>query len=354
MFRSLSLALLSALPCHALAQGGVAPERAADHWGWKNRDYPLGRSWCRLQVRIDAQMLPKTLTPQKLIRGIGLRRAFGRSIYRPSVLTTEVWMGNTSDTNSSITTNFATNKSRATGGQIAFQKANIALPPASFGSPRDFLMFPISRPFVFLGPHLLIEWSNTDTRQRATGWRVDYVGSIGGGGVRGYFGLPCAKAGPTSVGSTGGTGDYTPGSTLNFWSGAGPASVPAIHALGFSATAFGALPLPLDLTAAGAKDCKLYTSLDLLSVTTRNANGVARNNFLVPNNPSLRQLRFYTQWINLDTNANAFGLSFTEATAITIGPISGISSYRLVSTANNTSALGTKFNNEMPVTRLLY
>ena len=127
-----------------------------------------------------------------------------------------------------------------------------------------------------------------------------------------------------------------------------------MHALGFSATSFGALPLPLDLTAAGAKDCRLYTSLDVLSVTARSSGGVARAKLAIPNDASLKHLRFYTQWINIDQAANAFGMSFTEATAITIGPITGISSYRLVSTGSNNSTTGAKFNNEMPVTKLLY
>ena len=46
-------------------------------------------------------MLPKTLTARTLIRGIGLRRSFGRSIYKPATITTELWIGNTNDTNQS-------------------------------------------------------------------------------------------------------------------------------------------------------------------------------------------------------------------------------------------------------------
>ena len=334
----------------AVAQGGVAPPRVAENWGWKSRDYPLGRALCRFQLRVDAKMLPSGLTKGKFIRAIGMRRATGRSTYKAASLQPEIWLGDTAATNQTFTTNFASNRTAASAGRTVFPRAKLSLPATGFGSPKDFVLVALNRPYVFAGPGLLIEWSNAATSQNLNGWQVDYVGTLGAGSRR-YFGLKCFNAGPTSVSST---QKFVPGAKLDFWTGPGNPNVPAIHALGFSCTKFGPLSLPVDLSAAGAKGCKLYVSLDLLSATVRNATGTARNSITLPNLAGLRNAQFYTQWINVEPKVNALGLTFTEATMIVIGPVSGINSTRLVHTGSSSAATGSKFNNEMPVLRIVF
>ena len=109
-------------------------------------------------------------------------------------------------------------------------------------------------------------------------------------------------------------------------------------------------------TTLGAPNCKLYVDALLMTPFVRDANGQASRKVPIPSLPALTNLTFYTQWVNFDPAANSFGLSFSEATAVTIGgpKITGINSARLVSKDNNTSAVGEKFNNEMPVLKLIY
>ena len=347
----LTLAALAApFAADASAQGGVAPPRAAEHWGWKSRDFPLGRAACRFQIRIDAKMLPSGLSKGKLIRSIGLRRSTGRSTFKAATLQSEVWIGDTAATNQSFSTSFAANRSATSVGRTVFPRAKLSLPAAGFGSPRDFVTIQFNRPYVFAGPGLLVEISNAAASQQLTGWQVDYVGTLAAG-TRRYFGKKCFNAGPTSVSSA---QNFVPGAKLDFWTGPGNGNVPAIHALGFSCTKFGPLSLPVNLSAAGAKDCSLYVSLDLMMATVRNATGTARNSITLPNVAGLRNAQFYTQWINVEPNANALGLTFTEATMIIIGPVSGINSTRLANTSSHSAASGSKFNNEMPVMRVVF
>lgn len=339
----------------AQSMSGVLPPRVAEHWGWKNRDYPMGRSWCRTQVRIDQAMLPGNLKLPAIVSSIGVRRSTGRTAFKAATIQQEIWFGSTKATNSSMTTNFATNRANATSGTVVVPKRLINLPAAVFGSPRDFVMIPFQSSYLFNGPHLLVEFSNTDTSQKLNGWKTDYVGTIGSG-IRTYFGLPCTGGGVTSVSSSGGSGNYTLGSTINFWSGQARPGVAVSHVLGLSPTNWGGIPLPLDFTPLGAPNCKLYVDALLMTGFTRNASGQVSRKLTIPNLASLTNLSFYTQWANLDPTANAFGMNFSEATAITIGGprITGINSFRLVSRDNNTSSTGEKFNNEMPVLKLVY
>jgi hypothetical protein len=350
------LVCLSLVPAVAAqSMSGVLPPRVAEHWGWKNRDYPMGRSWCRTQVRIDQAMFPGNLKLPAIVSSIGVRRSTGRTAFKAATIQQEIWFGSTKATNPSMATNFATNRANATSGTVVVPKRWINLPPAGFGSPRDFLMIPFQSPYVFNGPHLLVEFSNTAISQKLNGWKTDYVGTIGSG-IRTYFGLPCAGGGVTSVSSAGGSGNYTLGSTINFWSGQAKPGVSTTHVLGLSPSNWGGIPLPLDFTPLGAPNCKLYVDALLMTGFTRDANGQVSRKLTIPNLVSLTNLSFYTQWANLDPAANSFGMNFAEATAITIGGprITGINSFRLVSKDNNTSSTGEKFNNEMPVLKLVY
>jgi hypothetical protein len=339
----------------AQSTGGVLPPRVADHWGWKNRDFPMGRSWCRTQIRADQAMLPPNLKIPAIITGIGVRRSTGRTVFKAATINQEIWFGSTKATNATMTNDFAANKANAVSGTIVVPQRMINLPAAGFGSPRDFLMIPFQSPYPFNGPHVLVEFSNTDTTQRLTGWKTDYVGTISSG-IRTYFGLPCAGAGVTSVSSAGGTGGYTLGSTINFWSGQARPKIAVSHAIGLSPVSWGGIPLPFDFTPIGAPNCKLFIDPLMMTGFTRDANGQVSRKVTIPNLATLGNLSFYSQWVNFDPTANPMGLSLTEATAITIGGprITGINSLRLVSKDNNTSTTGDLFNNEMPVLRLDY
>ena len=100
--------------------------------------------------------------------------------------------------------------------------------------------------------------------------------------------------------------------------GARPSSA-ALHFLGVSKTQWGALPLPLDLTFAGAPGCSLHASLELVLAAATDASGKASVAFAVPPNAALLCLSFYNQFAVFDPAANALGLSFTNGGMATIG-----------------------------------
>lgn len=78
----------------------------------------------------------------------------------------------------------------------------------------------------------------------------------------------------------------------------------------------GALPLPVDLTSAGAPGCNLWASWDLPLPFLTNANGIASWTVSVPNDPALNHAKLFFQWLGIDPAANALGLSFSSAVEV--------------------------------------
>lgn len=101
-----------------------------------------------------------------------------------------------------------------------------------------------------------------------------------------------------------------------------PAASASIAILGLSNTAFGALPLPFPLMAIGGGNCVLRVSLDITQVAiasgTGKGGGSATINWAIPNNASLRGLPLHFQQMTVDSAANAFGFSFSNALSTTV------------------------------------
>ncbi|MCA8969080.1 MAG: hypothetical protein KDC95_04830 [Planctomycetes bacterium] len=97
------------------------------------------------------------------------------------------------------------------------------------------------------------------------------------------------------------------------------ANAPAILAIGGSAQRWGAFQLPLDLTQAGAPNCSLYASLDLLLATVASGPGTARLLLPIPRDNALLGIAFYSQWIVLDPAVNQFGAAFSQGVRSVIG-----------------------------------
>ena len=91
-----------------------------------------------------------------------------------------------------------------------------------------------------------------------------------------------------------------------------------IVGLGFSNTASGALPLPLDLTVIGMPGCNLLAD----PLVTDVAAGVAPNapwSFAIPGLPALLGSVLYGQAFSLDPAANAFGFAAANAARLKLG-----------------------------------
>ena len=97
-----------------------------------------------------------------------------------------------------------------------------------------------------------------------------------------------------------------------------PAGSLAVFKLGVSDQWWGPLPLPFDLSIIGMTGCTEYVSNDVL-VGVSTGTGTASYTFPLPNNPSLRGARFFTQVFTVDPTANAFGATTTNAIEAQLG-----------------------------------
>jgi hypothetical protein len=88
--------------------------------------------------------------------------------------------------------------------------------------------------------------------------------------------------------------------------------------LGFSRTSWLGIPLPLDLTPAGAPGCRLNTSLALL-LAAPSQGGVATLQLPLPADPALLGGQFFDQALVFDPPANALGLAFSNGGEGTVG-----------------------------------
>jgi hypothetical protein len=97
-----------------------------------------------------------------------------------------------------------------------------------------------------------------------------------------------------------------------------PAGSLAVFKLGVSDQWWGGLPLPFDLSIIGMTGCTEYVSNDVLVGVSTGA-GSAGFTFPLPDNPSLRGARLFTQVFTVDPTANVFGATTTNAIEARLG-----------------------------------
>lgn len=96
-------------------------------------------------------------------------------------------------------------------------------------------------------------------------------------------------------------------------------STAALLVLGASDSTWSSVPLPLDLTAAGANGCSLLASAEYLLPAATDAAGSSKLTISVPNDLSLHRTKFFNQYIVIDSGANALGLAFSNGGAGILG-----------------------------------
>jgi len=97
------------------------------------------------------------------------------------------------------------------------------------------------------------------------------------------------------------------------------ASAPSFLINGVSNTTWGPVPLPLDLSGAGASGCNLLVSFDLISPAVSDAGGAASVRIPLPNDSRLLGFKLHGQWMTVDKPANRLGLVFTGGGTATLG-----------------------------------
>ena len=101
-------------------------------------------------------------------------------------------------------------------------------------------------------------------------------------------------------------------------SGAAPGTV-AVLFTGTSNTSWLGIPLPLDLTVAGAPGCFLLASGTLITSTATNGNGQASQLLALPQDPTLCGAQLFQQWLVFDPIANTLGFAFSNGGVGTLG-----------------------------------
>ena len=87
---------------------------------------------------------------------------------------------------------------------------------------------------------------------------------------------------------------------------------------GFSRSSIGGTALPLDLKLLGAPSCPLLQDA-VLSAAIGITQGKGALRLTIPTDPTLRGLRFYSQVMVLDQNANAAGFAVSDGLISTLG-----------------------------------
>lgn len=153
------------------------------------------------------------------------------------------------------------------------------------------------------GPYQSNQWKFRIWSGPAGHFEVFGAGCQGTAGVPrlSWFGLPMA------------------GGSFNVLLDRAPASTVAALIVGDSNTSYGGLPLPLSLQSLGAPNCSLLSSVTATFTSGVDVTGQAVLTLAIPANPALAGYPFYSQWFCLDLAANAFGFTFSNGGAATVG-----------------------------------
>ncbi len=260
---------VSAVP--AIAQSApherTIPKVAAGAFGGSTNALPFGRTQGFIQTwyRGDSLPIPHPITT------IGWRAARG-STAAGIAFDVEVLLTSTTTTFSTLSPTFANNL--GTDAAVVFARRVLTLPNQSGAQdPNQPVMWmPLDRPFIFLGPHLIVQTDvQTSTPPAATPYFNDAMLSSG----------PLVATFLTSSPGCGGllSGTYATGNVSVTATGATP-NAPVSFLLGADHTRFaGVVPLPYRLDALGMTGCLLGVD-PLVSLTViADGGGAARLTF---------------------------------------------------------------------------
>jgi hypothetical protein len=128
--------------------------------------------------------------------------------------------------------------------------------------------------------------------------------------TRWSYSVNCCGQGAVPVLSA--TGRPRLGGSFNINLTKAPPTALALLFTGFSNTNWLGIPLPLDLTVAGAPGCNLLAPGTMIGVTVASTNGDGTLPFGIPADASLHAAHFYQQWLVQDPTVNALGFTSSQ------------------------------------------
>lgn len=156
----------------------------------------------------------------------------------------------------------------------------------------------------------MVRKDNANKRNRTRTWTV----TVREGGLYTSYGSGCVGSGSAKPVTLDHVGVPQLGTSFQVTLANAPAAALAAIWVGFTKTN---VPLPANL----APTCTLYTTLDVFPLAGRvtDGNGFASVSYPVPNDASLRGVKFYNEWFVFDKAANTLGLTFTNGGEATVG-----------------------------------
>lgn len=314
----LLLAAAASVPAAASAQNShvaPSPQRYANLWAGNNGS-GVGIAVTSALTSRSQQLYVAPLPANSGITSVAFRRTANDDDYAAYTVDAEIALGSSSATPATLSSAFATNLTPDYTIVVPRQVYNIAAYPAN-SSPHDWITFPLSQPWQYQGPNLLVDMlchASTNTNPTL---RLDRCfASTSGEAIN--FGTNCGGA---TISSTS-TNRYLPGSTVDVSLAGAAANLPAFLATGFDAALLaGAVPLPFDLASVGAPGCLLHVDPVATATLVTDPTGGASLPLPLPNNPSLSNVGVAFQWIYVDPNAgNPLNLAVTAARLMNIGP----------------------------------
>jgi hypothetical protein len=263
----------------------------------------------------------------------------------------DVFVGHSALTPSTMSTQFATNRS---GSQTAVFSGSYNLPtllPAPpVGSGPFLIQIPFGSPFAYqlASGDLLIELVGPGSASTRDEYFIDaaVIGPEGRYTVFGQAGVFGAFEQPTlDIDTfTHPLGQLVPGGTLVTQVYGMNAAYPTVFVYGVYSTISSFGPLPFDCTAIGAPGNTFYTSLEAFSPvhvpTGFGGTYGTFQNVLIPAAPSLGGATLFHQTAHYDPTANTLGLVLSKGMAITLGGNTGTPEVNMMGGPSSNSAQG--------------
>jgi hypothetical protein len=319
------LLVLAAAPA-AQIPTHISPAAAAAGLGGSNNNAPFSIIPTHYQQVHDRTAFSNP-TPA-LFNLLRFRMATG-FVNRPGfMIDVELHIANSPNDSGSASQTFANNISPGTEVNV-FTRKQVNLPTVPDNS-WSIAPFPFDQPFAFIAStHLswrAVVWGNSNNNTSFTYPLDAWSGSAGTSANNGpATGCRSANgsANATHVATIGAPGANSAFSASSFVPAGG---LPAVLAIGASATAWGGIPLPFDMTPIGAPSCFLRNDILLTfgGITQANSTGSVSISVPVPSDPSLAGATFRSQYLFIELAANPLGVFTSNGLTNVLGRSHGV------------------------------